>query len=135
MISIVSVSLLLITVYTSYRGMKSISFFNQFSFQVDRILLHKEYGRLFSSGFLHVDWMHLIFNMAALSAFADGIELLLGIPKLLLIYFGSLLGGNLLALFINRNNSAYTAVGASGAVSGLVYGSIALFPGMHVGLL
>jgi hypothetical protein len=79
--------------------------------------------------------MHLIFNMVALSSFAAGLEGLMGIPKLLMVYVGSLVSGNLLSLFINRNNSAYTAVGASGAVCGLVYASIALFPEMEVSLL
>ena len=58
-----------------------------------------------------------------------------GIPQFLILYFGSLLGGNLLALYIHRHHAGYSAVGASGAVSGLVFAAIALFPGMELGLL
>jgi hypothetical protein len=67
-------------------------------------------------------------------SFASGLEALMGIPKLLLVYFGSLIGGNLLSLFIHRNDSSYTAIGASGAVCGLIFASIALFPGIELSL-
>jgi hypothetical protein len=52
-----------------------------------------------------------------------------------LIYFASLIGGNLLALFIHRGHPEYAAVGASGAISGIIFAAIALFPGMRLGLL
>ena len=45
-----------------------------------------------------------------------------------MVYFGSLIGGNLLALFIHRNHSDYSAIGASGAVSGIIFANIVLFP-------
>ena len=48
---------------------------------------------------------------------------------------GSLVGGNLLALLFHRNNSSYRAVGASGAVSGVVYAAIAFFPGMELAFI
>jgi hypothetical protein len=52
----------------------------------------------------------------------------------LIIYFSSLLGGGLLVLFIHKNHGDYNAVGASGAVCGLIFASIALFPGLGMGL-
>lgn len=132
--NIVGICLLIVTLYTSYRGFRDPAFFRSYSFQIDRIQVHKEYKRLLTSGFLHADWTHLIFNMVALHSFAGGLEELMGIPRLLLVYFGSLVTGNLLALFVHRHESGYTAVGASGAVSGLVYASIALFPGIELSL-
>jgi len=51
-----------------------------------------------------------------------------------LIYFASLIGGDLLSLFIHRYDSAYASVGASGAVNGIIFASIAVFPGMKMGL-
>lgn len=133
--NIAGLCLFLITLYTSYRGLQDTVYFSKYAFRIDRIQVHKEYKRLITSGFLHADWIHLIFNMIAMYSFAGGLESLLGIPKLLLVYFGSLICGNLLSLYIHRNNSAYTAIGASGAVSGLVYASIALFPGIELSLL
>ena len=56
----------------------------------------------------------------------------LGIPSFLIIYFGSLLAGSLYSLQYHKNESYYSAVGASGAVSGIVYASILLYPAMEL---
>lgn len=93
------------------------------------------YYRLLSSGFIHVDWMHLGFNMFSLYIFAGIVENMLGLVPFLVVYFGSLLGGNLLAWAYHRNNPEYRAVGASGAVSGIIFAAIVLFPGMKLSLL
>src|SRR4029078_9135388 len=53
----------------------------------------------------------------------------------LIIYFLSLIGGDLLSLFIHRHDGDYDSVGASAAVMGVMYAAIALFPGMRIGLL
>ncbi|MBT1698767.1 rhomboid family intramembrane serine protease [Fulvivirgaceae bacterium PWU4] len=128
-------SVLLVTGFISYKGMTDPRYFDRYSFQIDGILVHKEYKRLISSGFLHSGWMHFIFNMLAMYSFSGPLESALGIGPLLGLYFGSLIGGNLLALYIHRNHADYTAVGASGAVTGMVFAAIALFPGMQLGLL
>ena len=78
--------------------------------------------------------MHLIFNMLALYFFSSSVELYFGPLQFLLIYFASLIGGDLLSLFIHRYDSAYASVGASGAVNGIIFASIAVFPGMKMGL-
>ena len=125
--------LIAINVLGSYKGFKDGTFFDTYKFQVDKILIGKEYKRLLSSGFLHVDWTHLLFNMVSLYAFTGLIELQFGWSSLLIIYFGSLIGGGLLALYIHRHHGDYSAVGASGAVCGVIFTSIALFPGMVIG--
>lgn len=130
-----SVALIGANVIISFQGFKDRSFFDKWSFQVDRILGGKEYYRMISSGFVHVDSNHLIFNMISLFFFAGNIERSLGIEGLLAVYFGSLLAGSLFSLVVHRNNPGYRAVGASGAVSGIVFAAIALFPGMKLGLL
>jgi len=126
--SVIGTIILFLTALTTYRGFKDQSYFERYKFSVDSILVDKEYGRLFSSGFLHGSWLHFGFNMAALISFSFSLEALFGIPKYLLIYFASLLGGNLLALYIHRNHGDYSAIGASGAISGIVMSSILLFP-------
>lgn len=132
---IFSFAMLLVTGLVSYKGMTDPHFFARYSFQIDGILVHREYRRLISSGFLHTGWMHFIFNMLAMYSFSAPLESALGTASLLGLYFGSMIGGNLLALYIHRHHAAYTAVGASGAVSGMVFAVIALFPGMQLGLL
>ncbi len=126
--------IIIVTVFVSYQGLKSPGFMEKYHFEVDKVLLFKDYKRLVTSGFLHVSWMHLFFNMFSLYAFSRGIEQFLGEGAFLLIYFASLIGGNLLALLIHRNSPSYSAVGASGAVNGVIFASIALFPQMRIGL-
>lgn len=119
----------------TYTGLKDSGYLDKFSFNVDHVLLGKDYKRLVTSGFLHVDWMHFSFNMITLYFFSQGLEAFIGIPAFLVLYFTSLVGGNLLALYIHRNHPDYTAIGASGAVSGLVFASIGLFPEMEIGFI
>lgn len=132
---ILSLILIIANVIVSYRGFKDGIFYNKYKFNVDAVLLYKDYKRLVTSGFLHVNWMHLIFNMLALYFFSGSLELSLGPVRFLLIYFLSLIGGDLLSLFIHRHDGGYDSVGASAGVSGLIYAAIALFPGMKIGLL
>ena len=128
----ITIALIGVTVYLSWRGFKNGAFFDKYSFRIDSILGRKEYYRVISSGFLHADLPHLIFNAFCFYSFAEGIELLFGKAALLSIYFLSLVGGGLLSLLIHRNHHDYTAVGASGAVSGIIFASIFLLPGGSV---
>ncbi len=127
--------LILLNGAMTYKGLKSKEFFNRYAFDIDRVLIDRDYKRLISSGFLHVNWTHFIFNMITLFLFSQSLEPRMGMAAFSLLYFGSLLGGNLLALYIHRNHSDYRAVGASGAVIGLIFASIALFPGSKIGFI
>ncbi len=99
-----------------------------------RVRFNKEYDRLFLAGFAHGSFMHLIFNMLSLYFFFELVELQLGVVPFLILYFASMLGGDLLALFIHRNHGDYSAVGASGAVCGIIFAAIALFPELGIGI-
>lgn len=125
-----SLLLILANVFVSWKGFNDRNFYERYEFSVEKIKLYRQYYRLFTSGFLHVNWMHLIFNMLALYFFAGSIENFLGPLQFLLIYFVSMVGGDLLSLFIHRNDSGYSSVGASGAVNGVIFAAIAVFPGM-----
>lgn len=131
---IITFLLIVANVLISYRGFNNKAFYEKYKFEVDDILLRKEYLRMLTSGFLHVNWMHLIFNMFSLFAFSSTLETYQGISNFCVIYFASLIGGNLLMLLLHRKNGDFSAVGASGAISGVIFATIALFPGMHVGL-
>jgi membrane associated rhomboid family serine protease len=132
----IAVLLLVFTIAAiSYKGLNHVYFFEAYKFHVDSILIDKEFKRLLTSGFLHVNWMHLIFNLLSLFSFAVFLEFSLGSTQLLLLYFTSLIGGNLFALFIHRQHGDYSAAGASGAISGLIFATIALFPHEEIGLI
>jgi membrane associated rhomboid family serine protease len=127
-IEAIALLIVIITTIISYHGFKNLTFFDKYAFEVDPILINKEYIRMLSSGFLHANWLHLLFNMAVLYSFSYGVGYILGIKYFLLLYFVSLVAGNLLALFIHRNHGDYSAIGASGAVSGVIFSSIVMFP-------
>jgi membrane associated rhomboid family serine protease len=120
-----------LTVYCSYKGFTSRLFLEHYLFSPEPILRYKQFYRLVSSGFLHADWAHLLFNMASLYSFGSQVELLFGPIRFLAIYFASILGGNLLSLILHRNHE-YRALGASGGVCGIIFACIFLFPGTAI---
>jgi membrane associated rhomboid family serine protease len=134
-LGIASLTLIIASVFISYKGIKDSLFFEKYKFNVDSISIDKEYFRFIYSGFLHADWMHLIFNMVSLFLFSSMLENQLGPLFFVFIYFISLVGGNLFALYIHRNLGDYSAIGASGAVSGIIFASIALYPGLGIGFI
>ena len=123
--------IIIANVLFSMKGFNDYSFLDKYKFQVGRVL-GKEKVRILSSGFLHVDWMHLGFNMYALYIFGDFVATNLGTTPFLIIYFGSLIAGSLYTLHYHKDEPYYSAVGASGAVSGIVYSSILVFPDMQL---
>lgn len=129
---IISWIVIIVTAVVSYQGFKNHFFFEKYEFGVDKVRLYKDYKRLFTSGFLHVNWMHLIFNMLGVYFFADLLISLVGPFGFLLVYFASLVGGNLLSLLVYKNRGDYTSVGASGAVNGAIFATIALAPGINI---
>ena len=70
--------------------------------------------------------------MYVLYIFAPNIILQLGVVKFLIIYLGSLIAGNVLTLKYHKAELYYSAVGASGAVAGVIYGAILLNPSMQL---
>jgi len=133
-LGIIGLVLVAVTFLVSYKGFKDPVYFDRHLFRVKDILYRRQYQRLLSSGFLHVGWVHLLLNVATFYCFSGSLEASVGYGNFLLIYFASLLGGNLFSLLLHRHDAQYSAVGASGAISGLVFASIALYPDMGVGL-
>lgn len=116
-----------ITALISFKGFKDDGFFNSYSFQIDKIR-SGSYLRLLSSGFLHVGISHLLFNMITLYFFIGIVVYSLGTPSFLVLYFVSLIAGNLFGYGYHYNDQYYTAVGASGAVTGVLFSALLLYP-------
>lgn len=125
----VAILLIILNIYFSYKGFNDINFFNKYKFNPSYIK-RGERIRYLSSGFLHVDTTHLIVNMFTFYFFADSVIYRVGEMNFLIIYFASLIFGNILTYRLNKNKLNYNAVGASGAVMGIVYASILLNPSM-----
>lgn len=120
--------IILATAFISYEGFRNRQLFNKYKFEVSAVLHRKEYIRLMSSGFLHADWNHLIFNMISLFFFQNYALIFFGNFGFLAIYFGAMILGSLTSLLLYKNQPFYSAIGASGAVSGIVFSAVAVAP-------
>lgn len=129
----VLIAIIVVNVLISYKGFNDLSFFRKYEFHVGSIRSGEQI-RMLSSGFLHVDMMHLIFNMLTLWFFAPVVINHLGSFSFILVYFGSLIFGSLLTMVFHKNDYGYRAVGASGAVTGVLYSAILLQPDMMLGI-
>ncbi|NDW19877.1 rhomboid family intramembrane serine protease [Dysgonomonas sp. 216] len=124
----ITLAIIAITCITSFFGFSNRNFFERGKFNTDAILRGKQFDRLLTSAFLHGDGMHLLFNMLTLYFFSNVIIATLGTGAYLIIYFAAILIGNLLSLWMYRRNPYYSAIGASGGVSGILFAAIAIFP-------
>ena len=129
----VLIAIIIVNVLISYKGFNDLSFFRKYEFHVGSIRSGEQI-RMLSSGFLHADMMHLIFNMLTLWFFAPVVINHLGSFSFILVYFGSLIFGSLLTMVFHKNDYGYRAVGASGAVTGVLYSAILLQPDMMLGI-
>ncbi|SCY01903.1 Rhomboid family protein [Nonlabens sp. Hel1_33_55] len=75
---------------------------------------------------------HLLFNMLTLYFFANIVVSALGSVSFVVLYIVSLLGGNFLSYLFHKDEYHYSAIGASGAVSGVIYSGILLLPEMMI---
>ena len=121
-----------VTAIISFIAFNNQNIFEKYKFNVGAILRNKEYIRLLSAGFLHGDLMHLLFNMMTLYFFGPIVNEAFGDFGFLMIYFGSILLGNLFSLYLYKNQSWYSAIGASGGVSGILFASIAMIPDLGI---
>ena len=127
-------SLILSIVLISLNALKNNLNFEKFKLNVGKVN-SGEYYRLISSGFLHGDIQHLLFNCFTLFVFGDTVIMRLGEINFVLLYFSCLVFSGWLSVYFNKNNYYYSAVGASGAVIGVVYSSILLYPSMKLAFI
>ena len=100
------------------------------------IITQHQYYRFVTSGFLHADWTHLLFNMFSFYMFAQVVERAFtqlfgtqnGIILFLLIYIGGIIVSDVYTFMKERKNRNYFALGASGGVSAIIFSSILLNP-------
>ncbi|BAO77079.1 rhomboid family intramembrane serine protease [Winogradskyella sp. PG-2] len=130
-LSLVTIAIIAANVIFSMKGFDDRLFFEKYKFNIGNIR-RGEQIRMFSSGFLHVDTQHLLFNMLTLYFFADAVIIELGEINFVIIYLASLVFGNLLSLYFHKEEYWYSAVGASGAVTGILYAAILLRPDMSL---
>jgi len=133
-IHLATIAIMAVNALVSLKGFNDQRFFERYKFGIGAIKAGQK-ERMVTSGFLHVDMSHLFLNMFTLYFFADVLIRWFGATKFVIIYFVSLIAGSLLALFFHRKEPYYSAVGASGAVTGVLYAAILLQPDMKLGIM
>jgi membrane associated rhomboid family serine protease len=88
----------------------------------------KEYSTVIMSGFVHADLMHLIFNMMTFYFFAFALERRMGTLAFVALYLAGLLISHAGTYYKQRRNPEYASLGASGAISAVLFAAIVYFP-------
>lgn len=131
--AVMVIGVIAVTLYFTWQGLKHLSVENSLLFSTDGIFGRREYHRIVTSGFVHADWPHVIFNLFSLYAFGSDMEMIYGPVTFGLVYFAGIVGGSLLSLVLHRYET-YRALGASGGVCGVIFASIFLLPGGKIGV-
>ena len=131
----ITLFLIILTVLVSYTTFRNRIAFERMKFNAYEIRHHKAWHRFFSYGLLHADWMHLLVNMFVLWSFGSLVEDIIvaefgfsGRLLYALLYISALFFSVVPSYFKHRKNYYYNAVGASGAVSSILFASIILHP-------
>ncbi len=131
----VTLVIILITVVVSVLAFSNQELFRRFVFNAYDIKHFKNTYRFLSYALIHGDWIHLLVNMMVLFSFGRIVEQyygfyfgLKGILYYLLLYVGGTALSTLPSYGKHKDDYSYTAVGASGAVSAVVFASIVFDP-------
>jgi membrane associated rhomboid family serine protease len=137
--------ILAITISTSYRYMENSDEKRQMLFNAAAIDQYNQWYRFFSHGLIHKDWMHLALNSFVLFMFGGQLEMalkreglfgpLMGPVLYVALYLSGLVMSSMYSFYKHRYNSSYNALGASGAVSSVVFATILINPTGELGLL
>lgn len=131
-----TIYLILITVAVSFLAFNSEKFFNKSLFHPYTIKRQNQFYRYLSSGFIHADYLHLIFNMIVLYSFGRSVEMLytryygegMGTLLFLALYIGGIIISSIPSHLKHQDNPNFSSVGASGGVSAILFAVIFFKP-------
>ncbi|HLS83017.1 MAG TPA: rhomboid family intramembrane serine protease [Steroidobacter sp.] len=124
-----ALAIFLITLIVSLLGLyRSPKIIDRCLFRPYWLLRRKEYDTVVTSGFVHADLMHLIFNMVTFYFFAFPLERYIGPARFVMLYFAGLLVSHAGTWFKQRHDPEYASLGASGAISAVLFAAIVYFP-------
>ena len=132
-----------LTAFISYKAFQDGSLKWKLIFNAYQIKERKEWYRFFSHGLIHADWVHFGFNIYVLYGFGKTVELsfvsFFGLAKgalnYILLYVGALLVSSVYSFVKNQDNPHYNSLGASGAVSAVLFSYIAIYPNSELSLI
>jgi len=131
----------IVTIVISIIGFRKESFFYKLQLNPFQLIHNNEYHRIITHALLHADWPHLIINMLVFMSFGDG--LLNHFQEyfdksasviFIMLYISSIVISSIYSIIKNKNNPNYNAIGASGAVSAIVFANIFFDPWHQIGL-
>jgi len=132
---IMTLIIIIITSIVSVIAFNNKHLFTKFSFSPYFVKSNKEWYRFFTYGLLHSNWIHLIVNMFVFYSFGNAVEQYFKFIfknnanlYFILLYAGGIIFSVIYDYKKHRNDIYYSAVGASGAVSSIVFSSIFLYP-------
>lgn len=140
----ITLIIIIVTSIVSIMAFYNVNIIDKLIFYPPAITEHKQWYRFFSCGLIHADWGHLLFNMLCFYSFGEFVETQffayafgtgLGEFLYILMYVSALLICMLPTYLKNKNNYAYRSLGASGAVSAIVFASIIISPTSGIGIL
>jgi membrane associated rhomboid family serine protease len=120
--------ILVVTIVVSVIGLSSPKVIERSLLRPYQVAHGTGYPGLLTSGFVHADVGHMIFNLITFYSFAFRLEPVIGSLKFVLLYFSALLVGGLGTCFKHRDDPNYASLGASGAILGVLFASIVYFP-------
>lgn len=138
----ITVAIIIFTCLLSLSALNNAKLMDDLVFDAPAISRRKQYYRFLSHGFLHADMLHLAFNMFALYSFGQAVETMLyshecvfgskGKLFYILLYVGGLIVASIPDYLKHKNNYNFRSLGASGAVSGVIFAAIALIPQLPI---
>jgi len=131
-----TIIIVMVTCAISYLAMQNGKLRTQLIFHPATIKRHNQWYRFLSSGFIHADFLHLAINMFVLWSFGTAVEQRLypaflggnATLKFLILYFGGIVVASYPSYQRHQNNHNYSALGASGGVSAVVFAAIVFYP-------
>jgi membrane associated rhomboid family serine protease len=131
----ITLFIIIITSLISITAFGNNELFNKLKFNAYAIHNHKQWFRFITYGLVHAGWAHLVINMLVLYSFGDLVEQYFsyyfaakGMLFYLLLYIGGIILSTVYAYEKHKGDAYYNAVGASGAVSAVLFASIILHP-------
>jgi len=135
----ITLILVIITSAISYFAFSNYSLMDKLILNPYKVTKRNEYYRFVTSGFVHADFGHLIFNMLSLWFVGEGIEKLFaalfgasGTFYYLFLYIVGIIVSDIPTYLKNRTNSNYNSLGASGGVSAVLFAAILFAPLMDI---
>ncbi|ROL57391.1 rhomboid family intramembrane serine protease [Bacteroidetes/Chlorobi group bacterium Naka2016] len=125
----VSLTILAIIIISSLIGFSSPNqILTRFSLNPYSIVHYRKYYQIVTHVFIHLDWMHLLFNALTFYFFAPQLEFAIGSERFALVFITAGIVASFPSIVKNKDNPNYYSLGASGAIAGVLFSFILFYP-------